>query len=128
MTTGAKKAQIKYYQEKILIPGINLQRKKYCNFEVAAGTSIPDKATAVAWCDRDLSKIDAIKQLVDLYVENKMIANKQNPAQSGVEQPTDLACMFKVINKFTEHTVWDILADGCPMNKLVSEIFHIDTM
>jgi hypothetical protein len=30
-TEGAEKARFKYYQEKILIPGINLQRRKYCN-------------------------------------------------------------------------------------------------
>ena len=47
-TKGAEKARFKYYQEKILIPGINLQRKKYCDFDIAAGTLIPDKATAVA--------------------------------------------------------------------------------
>ena len=52
-TEGAEKACFKYYQEKILIHGINLQRKTYCNIDIAAGTSIPDKATAVAWCDGD---------------------------------------------------------------------------
>jgi hypothetical protein len=45
-TEGAEKARFKYYQEKILIPGISLQWKKYCDFDIAAGTSIPDKATA----------------------------------------------------------------------------------
>jgi hypothetical protein len=66
-TEGAEKAWFKYYQEKILIHGINLQRKRYCNFDIAAGTSIPNKATAVAWCDGDLSQIDAIKRSVELY-------------------------------------------------------------
>jgi hypothetical protein len=33
-------------------------------FDIAAGTPIPDKATAVAWCDGDLSQIEAIKQSV----------------------------------------------------------------
>ena len=56
-TEGAEKAHFKYYQEKILTPGINLQRKKYCGFDIAAGTSIPDKATAVAWSDGDLSLV-----------------------------------------------------------------------
>jgi hypothetical protein len=79
-TEGAEKAWFKYYQEKILIPGINLLRRKYCNFDIAAGTSIPDKATAVAWCNGDLSQIDAIKQTVELFAENKIIANKQNAA------------------------------------------------
>ena len=58
-TEGAEKARFKYYQEKILIYGINLQWKRYCNFDIAARTSILDKATNVAWCDGDLSQIDA---------------------------------------------------------------------
>ncbi len=69
-TKGAEKAWFKYYQEKILIHEINLQRKKYCNFDIAAGTSIPHKATAVTWYDEDLSQIEAIKQSVELYTEN----------------------------------------------------------
>jgi hypothetical protein len=54
-TEGAEIAWFKYYQEKILIHRINLQWKRYCNFDIAAGTPIPDKANAVAWCDGDLS-------------------------------------------------------------------------
>jgi hypothetical protein len=50
-TEGAERAWFKYYQEKILIPGINFQQQKYCNFDIAAGTSIPNKASAVAWCN-----------------------------------------------------------------------------
>jgi hypothetical protein len=56
-TEGAKKACFGYYQEHILIPGINLQRKKYCNFDITAGTTIPDMATAVAWCDIRLANV-----------------------------------------------------------------------
>ncbi len=56
-TESAKKAPFRYYQEHILIPGINLQRKKYCNFDITAGTTIPDMATAVAWCDIRLVNI-----------------------------------------------------------------------
>jgi hypothetical protein len=59
-TEGAKKARFRYYQEHILISGINLQHMKYCNFDFNAGTTIPNKATAVAWCDSDMLQIDAI--------------------------------------------------------------------
>jgi len=38
-TEGAEKARFKNYQEKIHIPKINLQRKKYCDFDIAAGTN-----------------------------------------------------------------------------------------
>ncbi len=77
---GAEKSWFKYYQEKILIHGINLQWKRYCNFDITAGTSIPDKATAVAWGDGDISQIDGIKRSVELYAENRIIANEQNAA------------------------------------------------
>ncbi len=90
-TDGAEKARFRYYQEHILIPGINPQRKIYCNFDIATGTTIPNMVTAVAWCDGDMSQINAIKRSVDLYVENKIIINKQNAAWFGVEQPADLA-------------------------------------
>ena len=98
-TEGAEKARFKYYQEKILIPGINLQRKKYCDFDFAAGTSIPDKATAVAWSDGDLSQVYAVTQSAELFTENKIIANKHNAARSGVEQPADLTPVFRIIKK-----------------------------
>ncbi len=128
-TEGAEKARFKYYQEKILIPGINLQQRKYCNFDIAAGTSIFNKATAVAWCNGDLSQIDAIKQMVELFAEYKIIVNKQNAAQSGVEQPADLACVFKIIKNIQKkHTVRDIPFDRCPMKKLVSKMFEMDRM
>ena len=128
-TEGAEKARFRYYQEHVLIPGINLQRKNYCNFDITAGTTIPDTATAVAWCDGDMSQIDAIKRSVDLYVENKIIANKQNAAWSGVEQPADLARVFKSIKRIqSKHTVRDIPVDRCPMKRLISDMFNSEKM
>jgi len=118
-TEGAEKARFRYYQEHELIPGINLQRKNYCNFDITTGTTIPDTATAVAWCG-DMSQIDAIKRSVDLYVENKIIANKQNAAWSGVEQPADLARVFKSVKRIqSKHTVRDVPVDRCPMKRLI---------
>ena len=128
-TEGAEKARFKYYQEKILIPGINLQRKKHCDFDIAAGTSIPDKATAVAWCDGDLSQVYAVTQSAELFTENKIIANKQNAARSGVEQPADLTSVFRIIKKIQPtHTVRDIPVDRCPMKRLISKMFHSKNM
>ncbi len=128
-TEGAKKTRFRYYQEHILIQGINLQRKKYCNFDINAGTTIPNKATAVAWCDGDMSQIDAIKQCVDLYVENKIIANKQNAAWSDVGQPADLARVFKSVKKIRKaHTVRDTPEDRYPMKRLISDMFHSEKL
>jgi hypothetical protein len=53
----AEKAWFKYNQEKILIHGINLQHKKYCKFNIEAGTSIPNKATAVAGVTETFSRL-----------------------------------------------------------------------
>ena len=128
-TEGAEKARFKYYQEKILIPGINLQRKKYCDFDIASGTSIPDKATAVAWSDGDLSQVYAVTQSAELFTENKIIANKQNAARSGVEQPADLTPVFRIIKKIQPtHTVRDIPVDRCPMKRIISNMFHSENM
>ncbi len=52
---------------------------------------IPDHLTAVSWCDGDLAQISNItcEESIELYKENKIIANKQNPARSGTEQAAD---------------------------------------
>ena len=34
-----------------------------------------------------------------MFTDNKVIANKQNAARTGVNQPADLAKVFKVIKK-----------------------------
>ena len=58
-----------------------LHRKIYRKYD---GTGeIPESMTAVSWCDGDLSQIEAIKSMVDLYSDNNIIANKQNAARSG---------------------------------------------
>ena len=96
---------------------------------MTTGTTLPDPATAVAWCDGDMSQIDAIKQSVDLFVENKIVANKQNAAWSGAEQRADFALVFKSIQRIqSKHTVWDIPVDRCPMKRLISDMFHSEKL
>ena len=76
-----------------------------------------------------MSQIDVIERSVDLYIEDKIIANKQNAAWSGVEQPADLAQVFKSIKKIQKtHTVRDIPVDRCPMKKLISNMFESDRL
>jgi hypothetical protein len=60
----------------------------------------PQQGNCCSWCDRDLSQIDAVKQLVELYVENKVSANKQNAASILLIWHANL----KFSNKFKEHT------------------------
>jgi hypothetical protein len=76
-----------------------------------------------------MSQIDAIKHSIDLYVENKIIANKQNAAWSGVEQPADLARVFKSIKKIKKtHTVRDIPVDRCPIKRLICDMFESEKL
>jgi hypothetical protein len=117
-TVGAEKERFKHYQEHILVPGINQQRKKYSDFNINASEEIPKELIAVAWCDDDLAKIDAIRKYIDLFSENKIIPNKQNAARSGVEQPADLCCVFKGIkSEIASHSVKHLAADRCLMKK-----------
>jgi hypothetical protein len=106
-----------------------VQHKKNCNFDITTGTTLPDTATAVAWCDGDMSQIDAIKQSVDVYVENKITANKKNAARSGVEQPADLAWVFESMKRIqSKHTIRDIPVNICQMKRLLSDMFHSEKL
>jgi hypothetical protein len=77
-TEGAEKKRFRWYQQEILMPGINDHRKRFANFDASTTSSIPDKLTAVTYCDGDFSQIDAIKSSINLFVNNKVIANKQH--------------------------------------------------
>ena len=61
---------------------------------------IPDRLTAVSWCDGDLAQISNIAstESINLYKENKIIANKQNAARPGTEQDADLAKSLKIMH------------------------------
>ena len=65
------------------------------------GTPLPEDMKAVSWCDGDLAQIENIvsQESLDLYKENMVCANKQNPARSGTEQAADLTNTFKLMNK-----------------------------
>ncbi len=77
-TKGAKKKKFRWYQQEILMLGINDHQKWFAKFDGCTLNSIPDKLTAVTYCDGDFSQIDAIKSSIDLFLNNKMIANKQH--------------------------------------------------
>jgi len=73
--------------------------------------------------------VDAVTQSAELFTENKIIANKQNAARSGVEQPADLTSVFRIIKKIQPtHMVRDIPVDRCPMKRLISNMFHSKNM
>ena len=81
-TKGAKNMRFRWYQQEILIPGINNHRKRFIKFDTSFMTYIPDKLTAVSYCDGDISQMEAINSGTDLLTGNKVIANKQH-ASSG---------------------------------------------
>jgi hypothetical protein len=123
-TEGAKKKRFKWYQQEILMPGITNHQKWFAKFDGCTLNSIPDKLTAVTYWDGDFSQINAIKSLINLFTNNKVIANKQHASWSGVEQPADLARVFKLIkNMLPSHMVKNIPAERCPMKALMLDAF-----
>jgi hypothetical protein len=57
------------------------------------------------------------------------LPTSKNAARSDVEQPADLARVFKSIKKIQKtHTVRDIPVDRCPMKKLISDMFESDRL
>jgi hypothetical protein len=105
------------------MPGFNDHQKRFAKFDGCTLNSIPDKLTAVTYCDGDFIQINAIKSLINLFTNNKVIANKQHASWSGVEQPADLARVFKLIkNMLPLHTVKNIPAERCPMKALMLDV------
>ncbi len=87
-------------------------------------SSIPDKMTAVSYCDGDFSQIDAIKSSINLFVDNKVIANKQHASQLAVEQAANVGKPFKLIKSMLpSYSVQHIPADRCPMKALMIHAF-----
>jgi hypothetical protein len=86
--------------------------------------SIPDKLTAVTYCDGDFSQINAIKSSINLFIDNKVIANKQHASWSEVNQPADLARVFKLNkNMLPSQMVKNIPAERCPIKALMLDAF-----
>jgi hypothetical protein len=48
-TEGAEKKRFKWYQQEILLPGINDHCKRYAKFDADSGSPISDKLTAVTY-------------------------------------------------------------------------------
>jgi hypothetical protein len=96
-TKGVEKKRFRWYQQEILMPGINDHRKSFAKFDASTTSSIPDKLTAVTYCNGDFSQVDAIKSSINLFVDNKVIANQQHASRLAVEQAADVGKPFKRI-------------------------------
>jgi hypothetical protein len=68
--------------------------------------------------------MNVIKNSINLFTDNKVIANKQHASWSGVIQTADLARVFKLIKRLLpEHTVKNIPAERCPMKAVMIDAF-----
>ena len=122
-----QKKRSPYYQNEVLIPFIKKMHKDYSGYDASIGMLIPDTLTGIAWCDGNMSQVKATTKEHQLFTENKVIANKQNAARTGVEQLADLAKVFQVMKKESSmHTVSDIDQNQHAMKKKVWEAFHGD--
>ncbi len=64
-----------------------------------------------------------------MLTDQKVIVNKQNAARTAVEQATELAKVFKVINKEARRqTITDIDPSRHPMKMKVTIAFQSDEM
>jgi len=121
---GAEKKRFEWYQNEILVKGVNDHRKKFNEHDASTSKECPVNLTACSWCDGDLSQIHAITNGAKELTKHNIIANKQHAARSAVEQPADLSKVFMLIKKhLPHHTVKNLSLDMCPMKKLLTEAF-----
>ncbi len=106
------------------MPGNIDHRKRFAKFDSSTTRSIPDKLTAVTYCNGDFSQIDAIKSSNDLFVDNKVIANKQHTSRWAIKQTADVGKPFKLIKSMLpSYSIQHVLADRCPMKVLMIHAF-----
>ena len=101
---GAENEYVQWYQDTILLPGINDHCTQFGKYDDKSGREYPYKLTAVTWCNGDLSQISAIKKCIKNYTANKVIACKQHASMSAVKQPEGLAKVFMVIKDLIQVT------------------------
>ena len=122
--SGAEKCRYNYYRDKVFLPFVNNMRLKYDGFDSNSGTVIPENLTVASWCDGDLGQIASIVNDFGTYNRNRIIANKQNAARSGMEQPADVCKVFPIIKKLQKkYTVKHFEDDIHPMKRSVKSSF-----
>ena len=118
------KQRFKYYRDKILLPFVKQSRQEYDGYNEEECGTIPKELSAVSWCDGDLSQIASVIEDLPLFQENKITANKQNNARSGVEQPADLTKTFKILKRIQqEYTVSNIPIKSHPLKRIIHKQF-----
>ena len=87
---GCEIERYRIYRDKILIPFIKNQCKTF--YGCKGGDNIPVNLMAVFSSDGAMSQIQKIisSESLQIYRDNMITANKQNPQQTGTEQSVDL--------------------------------------
>ena len=65
------------------------------------------------------------EESLEIYRNNKVVANKQNPQRIGTEQPADLTQIFPIMQRLQQViTVTDIPVDRHSMKRVISNAFY----
>eukprot|EP00956_Cyclotella_meneghiniana_P014153 scaffold21057_cov63-Cyclotella_meneghiniana.AAC.3 len=124
--SGADQLRFEHYHKHILKPMVDEYRKRLYDYDPDSGTEIPRELFAVACSDGDMPQVKAVASNdPHFFIENLIVVMKQNAARTGVEQPADLAKVFKVIKLLTpSYTVSNIDPSDHPLKKLIWQAFH----
>jgi hypothetical protein len=113
-TGGAEMQRFAYYHEHILIPMIQHE----------SGMTLPVELFAASYCDGDMSQIKAVTSDPQPFIDNKIYANKQNPARTAVEQAADKAKVFPILKALKKkHTVYNVDPSNHPLKKKIHNAF-----
>ena len=100
---GADEERVKYYQDEILLPWIEEVRKGI-DSNYVTGMKVPTKLKAVSWMDGALDQVASIADNPEKFAKAWITVCKQNPGRTAVEQPADLAPVFKLFKQYVANT------------------------
>lgn len=82
---GANVERYRIYQDKVLIPFVKKSHMLFHGWN--EGNAIPLELMAVSWSDGDITQIQNIvtPESLEVYRNNMITANKQNPQHTGTE-------------------------------------------
>ena len=90
------------------------------------GDTIPLDLMAVSWSDGDIAQIRNIvtPESLEVYRNNMITANKQNPQRTGTEQPADLTKCFPLLEYLQRgNSLENVPTERHPMKLLITAAF-----
>ena len=100
---GADEERVKYYQDQVLLPWIEEVRKDI-DSNYVTGMKVPTKLKAVSWMDGALDQVASLADNPEKFAKAWITVCKQNPGRTAVEQPADLAPVFKLFKQYVANT------------------------